>query len=101
MQVVLSTIITIGIALTTLLVVIRPHIRQVLRNEKLVLSNALGARYGLKSMGSPSPSASRSSFLASGKMHPIHIKKDDPIPESIEERMLRLHEVLRSIEDKR
>jgi len=92
--------------LTTLLVVVRPHVFRALRGEKLVLSNALGARYGMNlGSGTTSPAGGATSSFQlqqpADKGDPITIKKDTPIPESIEDRMLRLQDVLRVIVDKR
>jgi len=97
----LQSTLSIGVAVTLLVVVILPSIRRVLSGEKIVISKMLGARYGAgrvsatgqQNTGMTTPT--RASFLLppSG---PILVGKGDPVPDAIAERVLRVQDALQS-----
>jgi uncharacterized membrane protein len=105
-QVFLRSFLSIGIAMTDIIILIWPKLRRVWSGEKVVLSHVLDARF--KTAGIPaSPPASHGSreekamdqaALAVADNR-IRLKEGDPLPTSVEHQVLRLHDVLRTVED--
>ena len=88
-----------GVALSVLIFFIWPKIQRVMSGEKVVVTNILSARFDSMARQSTehSESGDRQSTGTYTIGETIKVGKDDPIPRSVETRVLVLQDVLREI----
>jgi hypothetical protein len=84
--------------MTVIIVMILPKLRRVWSGEKVVLTTVLDVRYKTGS----TPVACNHEVKASGVAaeERIHLKEGDPLPYPVEQQVLRLYDVLRTVEDR-
>lgn len=100
---------SIGVAASVMLIIVRPKMHRVLSGEVVVVSTLLGARFSAnRSTQVPSSSheetETETPVNIGGKVHQpekrIRLKKGDPLPSNVETRILDVQSTLRSVTDK-
>jgi hypothetical protein len=99
----LRSLLSIGIAMTVIIVMILPKLRRVWSGEKVVLTTVLDARY--KPGSTPSAGGTRCTHedkasVVTAAEERIRLKEGDPLPYPVEQQVLRLYDVLRTVEDR-
>jgi hypothetical protein len=99
-QVFLRSFLSIGIAMTVLVILIWPKLRRVWSGERVVLTTVLDARFKAPGAATTPTDDHRKNTLEDAAGDRIHLKEGDPLPRTIEQQVLRLHDVLRTVEDR-
>jgi hypothetical protein len=99
-QVFLRSFLSIGIAMTVLVILIWPKLRRVWSGEKVVLTTVLDARFKAPGVANTPTDLRRTNAQEDPTEDRIHLKEGDPLPRAIEQQVLRLHDVLRTVEDR-
>lgn len=85
---------SIGIGTTDLVIIVLPKIRRVWSGEKLVITNVLDSRF------KPAMPSGTSEESRNSESERVCLKVGDPLPRTIEQHVLNLHDVLRLVEHK-
>lgn len=86
--------------MTVIIVMILPKLRRVWSGEKVVLTNVLEARFKAGSTPAAGDSRGNHEGKTAAADERIKLKEGDPLPYPIEQQVLRLHDVLRTVEDR-
>lgn len=86
--------------MTVIIVMILPKLRRVWSGEKVVLTTVLNDRYKVGSTPVAGDSPCNHEDKAAVADERIHLKEGDPLPFPIEQQVLRLHGVLRTVENR-
>jgi hypothetical protein len=87
--------------MTVIIVLILPKLRRVWSGEKVVLTTVLDARF--KAPPTPvagDPRGNHEGKAAAAADERINLNEGDPLPYPIEQQVLRLHDVIRAVEDR-
>jgi len=85
----------IGVSMLVLTILVLPKIKRVLSGEKVVISNVLAGKYGRRN----SSSALESQSTFQQFQDRIVVKKDDPLPRSIETQVYEIQSLLSEIDN--